>query len=68
MTVIAYIFIFAAIVALIGIGGAICESESAAARFKRIGERASSAAAKAFDVLTMPVEAAYTFYENVKSR
>jgi len=68
MTVIFYIAIFAAIVAVLGVGGALCESEDFEERLKRAGRRASSFVERALKVVLLPVEAATYIYESIKTR
>ncbi len=65
MTVLIYIAVFAAIVAAVCIGGAICESEAFEERAQRAGRGAASLAEKVLSVLLVPVEAAFSIYERV---
>lgn len=68
MTVIIYIAVFFAIVAAVGVGGALCESESFEEKCGRTGKRISSFFERALGVLLLPVDAAFAIYETMKSR
>ena len=68
MKVIIYIAVFAAIVAVLAVGGALCESEA----FEEKSRRAAGTLARAFEavleVALLPVEAAYYFIDGLKTR
>ena len=66
MTVIIYIAVFAAIVAAVGIGGALCESEKFEEKTARAKRRVSGALERAADVILIPVEAANAIYESIR--
>ena len=66
MTVIIYIAVFAAIVAAVGIGGALCESEKFEERAENVKRGAAAFLERAADVVLFPVEAASAIYDSIR--
>ena len=63
MTVLAYIGIFAAIVAVVAIGGAICENKRAEEKARSFGHGAKNLLERIVAAALMPIEAAFSAYE-----
>ncbi|MBR6917912.1 MAG: hypothetical protein IKN38_06975 [Clostridia bacterium] len=68
MRVIVYTLIFILIVAAVGVGGMICESDKFEKKTKRARRFVRSAAERTVEVLLMPVEAANYIYESLRTR
>ncbi|MBQ9544093.1 MAG: hypothetical protein IJV00_03070 [Clostridia bacterium] len=68
MTVIIYIAVFFAIVAAVGVGGALCESERFEKKCGETGKRVSAFFERALGVVLLPVDAAFAIYEAIKQR
>ncbi len=67
MKVIIYIAVFAAIVAVLAIGGALCESEALEERSRRAAGAFARAIETIVGVALLPVEAAYYFIDRAKT-